>query len=300
MKGEVIQIVYHVQNLFNEMGITGFMTFSATMLGAVSLMLSNFARHVQANKFGIPIKIVHQANVGDSFGMWITLVSALGFGFFVPFLLLGAETAWWVIYLVMAVSSFLCLSFSKIYVIQGKPKETKYNGDVYTHKTDWTWMVHAILSLILALAFLRLRNMYQHVYIAGYETAFAEGFFARLWLFLAFFVTGVYVLVALASLSSNVMDKLFGGIEKMVTEIDGQTYLVAMRSSQYHWILIPCDFTENTYKSKIFRRMEIITCYARFEKNKFILCDMSKPPMEIRRLTGYKLVEKGVLKGDSP
>jgi len=68
-----------------------------------------------------------------------------------------------------------------------------------------------------------------------------------------------------------------------------------MRNSQYHWILIPCELSESTRVINKSGR-KITALYVRYEKNKFILCDMSHPPKEVRRLTGYTLVEKGVLK----
>jgi len=285
-----------IQNVFSEVSnITSFMTLSITILGAFSLLLSNFARYVQANKFGIPIKAMYQASMGDSIGIWITLVGTFGFGVFVPFLLLYANVNWWVIYAAMTASCFLALVISKCYIISGKDKERKFDGVVFVTETDITWRCLAVLSPIYAIAYMRVRNMYNHVYIEGYETAFAEGFFANLWLYAAFFGLGVYALMIILPLIHNVKEKLFGGLEKMVTEIDGQLYLVAMRNSQYHWILIPCVISKVEYM-KTKSGGSIGTNYMRFEKGKFLLCDMSHPPMEIKRLIGYTLIEKGVPK----
>ena len=290
------KIIHYIQNTFSEVGnITSFVTLSATVLGAFSLLLSNLARYFQANKFGIPIKAIQQANVGDSIGIWITLVGTLGLGVFVPILLLNVEAGWWFVYITMIVSCFFGLFISKCYVIAGKDKEKEFNGEVFVHETDVTELRLATISPIFAVAYMHVRSMFYHVYIVGCDTAFAEGFFAYLRLYASFFALGVYALMIIFPLFFNIKDKLSGGREKMVTEIDGQTYLVAMRNSQYHWILIPCEPCEVVYK-KLKSGGRIGSQYIRFEKGKFIICDMSHPPKEIRRLMDYNLVEKGVLK----
>jgi len=289
----------YIQNIFSEAGnITSFMTLSITILGAFSLLLSNLARYVQASKFGIPVKAMHQASVGDSIGIWVTLVGTLGFGIFIPFLLLYSNVNGWIIYAAMVASCFLGLVISKCYNIGGKDKERKFDDMVFVTETDITWRCLAVLSPIFAIAYMRVRNMYNHVYIEGYEIAFAEGFFASLRLYAAFFGLGIYALMITLPLIYNVKEKLFGGLEKMVTEIDGQLYLVAMRNSQYHWILIPCVISKVEYM-KTKSGGSLGTNYMRFEKGKFLLCDMSHPPMEIKRLIGYTLIEKGVPKKEA-
>jgi len=42
-------------------------------MGAAALFLSNIARYMQAKKYGIPIKAVSQATMGDSAAIWILL-----------------------------------------------------------------------------------------------------------------------------------------------------------------------------------------------------------------------------------
>ena len=56
-----------ILNIFSEMGnITGLVTFSITIFGALSLVIANLARYLQAQKFGIPIKMAHAASIADS------------------------------------------------------------------------------------------------------------------------------------------------------------------------------------------------------------------------------------------
>jgi len=172
-----------------------------------------------------PVKAIHQANVSDSIGIWITLVGALGVGFFIPFLLLNVNANWWIIYILVIASCFVGLFISKVYTIGGKPKEREFNGEVFIHETDQTWRFIAAVSPIFALAYMPVRSLYQHIFIIGYDTAFAEGFFAHLRLYAAFFGLGIYVLMIILPLIANIQEKLFGGLEKMVTEIDNQTYL---------------------------------------------------------------------------
>jgi len=283
--------MYYIQNILSgASSITSFITLSTTVLGVFALLLSNLARYFQANKFGIPIKAIHQASVGDSIGIWITLVGSLGFGIFIPFLLFNAELNWWIIYAAMIITCFFGILISKCYVIGGK-KEKRYNGQVFVYETDKTALSLAYLSPAFALGLMHLRSMYRHAYVSLYETAFAEGFFRNVLMYSAFIVAGIYILMLIPPLIYTIKEKLFGGMEKMVTEIDGKTYLVAMRNSQYAWILIHCELIEVKYD-----KMKISTLYVRFEKGKFIICDMSHPPREVKRLKNYGLMEKGVLK----
>jgi len=292
-------MIEQIQHIFGEAGnITSFITLSATILGAISLLLSNLARYMQANRYGIPIKAIYQASIGDSIGIWITLISTLGFGVFVPLFFLNIEAGWWVIYIAIAVSFFLSQGLSKTYTITGNNKEREFNGEVFVSETDITRYFQGVISLVAGVAYMHVRNMYRHTYVIGYDTPFAEGFFAHLRLYGAFFMLAVYVLLIAATLIISIMDKLFGGREKMLTEIDGQAYLVAMRNSQYHWVLIPCELTNVVYK-KLKSGGVLGNSYIRFERGKFLICDMSHPPKEIRR-AGGTLVEKGLPKVSKP
>jgi len=285
----------YIQNIFSEAStITSFVSLSVTILGAFSLLLSNLARYRQAGKLGIPIRAIYQASIGDSIGIWITLLSTLGLGVFIPVYFLGVTAPWWVLFVVVAVSCFLAQALSKTYIIAGKDKEKIFDGKTYVSQTDRTWITYTVIALLTALAYLHIHNYYQTLqFVRLYEVqiSFFRSYFILL--YIAFFMLGIYALFILSALVINILDKLSGGREKMVTEIDGKTYLVAMRNSQYHWVLVPCEFSTVEYTKAIGR---ISISYARFEKGKFIICDMSNPPREIKRLLGYNLIDKGTLK----
>jgi len=282
-------MIEQAQNFINDVGVISFMTFSATALGGVSLLLSNFARYFQARKFGIPIKALHQANISDSMGIWITLLGALGFGIFVPLLLLYAQWGRWPVYVAMVAALFVGLSMGGGYTIRGKKKETEFNGKVFLHDTDATWMFHLVVSLLIPFAYLRVRNVYRY--------DLAEGFFHSATFYFALFWVIFYVIALLLPLFFNLRDKLFGG-EKMITEIDGALYLVAMRSSQYHWLLVPCEILTKSYTVNENAAISgtISSTYVGFEKNTFIVRDLSGDALEIKRLVNCTLIEKGELK----
>lgn len=86
------------------------------------------------------------------------------------------------------------LLISKCYVVDGKTKEKEFEGEIYIHETDWTWRGLAAMAPIFAVAYMHVRNTYNYVFAAALEAPFAEGFFAHLRLYSAYFVLGVYVL----------------------------------------------------------------------------------------------------------
>lgn len=218
----------YFQEVFSEMGnITSFVTLAVTILGAVSLLLSNFARYVQAKRYGLPIKAVHQASVADSADLWIILMGAFGFGFFVPIALLNVDIPWPLLFIAVTFSCFFSLRLTKnINII------LNYNGK----RIDQAVVYIALASLVASAFYLRLHDAYYNFFISEVENT------GGLWLsIIAAAVFGAYFCVLIYALQRKIRNRLLGLQLVLTTEIDGQTYLVAMRHNQYQWFLVPCE-----------------------------------------------------------
>ncbi|MCL2407470.1 MAG: hypothetical protein FWC95_06020 [Defluviitaleaceae bacterium] len=286
-------MILYIQNIISGAGnIAGFITLSATVLGAVSLFLSNLARYRLGNKLGIPVKAMHQASIGDSVGIWITLLGGLGFGLFIPILVLDADMLWWVAVIIAFISFYCAQSMIRSYRRMRERYEEKNGARILTYR-DITWHNYLIVALIGAFSYAQVKDMYRQVFVNGFGfLEYTSGFWMNVRFYAAAIGLTACIYVVLSMLVYSIKTKLTGGREKMMTEIDGQTYLVAMRNSQYHWILVPCRFYS-------FRKQAIIGYnqfnYAEFVKGEFILCDMSDPPRKVTRIEGYQLIEKATI-----
>lgn len=279
-------------DMLGEVGtIASFLTVSVTLLGAAALFLSNLARYMQAKKYGIPIKAVSQATMGDSAHIWILLVRILGLGAFVPLILLTVVWPWWIVLPVAAVSFFLGQPSS----VLGRWRVVKrkaFKGRMYEIVSDITYRYIAVSSVICAIAYLRMHQAYHVIYASGWDN-FAENILGRLTFYLAAFAIGLYALQLASKFAVGIYTTLFGGTECMVVDIDGQKYLVAMRNSHYHWILIPCEpevVLLKTFKSGSTRTRSCI----RFTKGIFIIRDMSTLESPVKRMDGYTSIDIGV------
>ncbi|MCL2362138.1 MAG: hypothetical protein FWC73_10035 [Defluviitaleaceae bacterium] len=273
--------------------IASFMTIAVTLMGAAALLLSNLARYTQAKKYGIPIKAVSQATMGDSAAIWILLIRAVGLGVFVPLLLFNSGTSWpWWAVLPVILLSFYCALTANMTWRHITRKKKEFKGKTYIVEKDAAYMYSAGFTAMASMAYLPVRGVYQHIYIDGGERI-AEGFLGHSMFFLGAIVLGLYVLILANNLYFGIQDTLLGGKESMVVEIEGQTYVVAMRNSHYHWILVPCEpdvVVLKRYKSGNYSTQ----AFLRFSKGKFIVRDMSTLNVPIQRLYNYSPVDMGV------
>lgn len=280
---------------FSEIGsIATFATFSITVLGAVSLFIANMGRYFQAKKFGIPIKAVHQANIGESADLWVALVGALGFGVFVPVVLLGTEIYIWFMLAIAFVSFALGLLCTKNNARIAFDREVKKDGVTKTVNVDHTLHVIAVLALLATLAYFRLSGEYYHVFVA--QNGRQGGILANLLLIVSVLVMGLYMLVLLYMLTGGVRARMFGSGDIMTTEIDKKTYIVAMRHNQYNWILLPCEI-EDYHVEKVINKKTDFTIRtgvkrAIFVRGVFIMKDLSELPEPIVYRTSFQVMEK--------
>ena len=282
-------------NSLAEMGnFAGFITLAITILGAISLFLANMGRYIQAKKFGIPLRAVHQANISDSADLWVALVGALGFGVFIPVIMLNMDVSRWVLLIVVFAAFVLGLFSTKSNTGFSAKKRIKRDGNEYYVYKSITMQVFAGFALAGAIAYLHLFN----IYVA--EADSIGGFFAMLRMFIAVGVQGIYVLLLLLLLLTNVYRRLFGSGDIMTTVIDGQTYLAAMRHSLEKWILLPCDIEDYLKKKEAGRYMgkivgegiEYSVKNALFTRGSFIIKDLSTLPEPITYRTNFGVVEK--------
>ena len=283
-----------IQNALESFGasnITSLMTISVTIMGAVALLLSNLARYLQASKYGIPIKAASQATMGDSAAIWVLLIRMLGFGVLLPLFMLTVEWPWWSVYPVIAVSFFFAISAHLLMRFLG-PKKKEYKGKTYEIWVNYAYYHLAIVSAVLAVPYLRVRAVYQYVYIDGGEL-FSNGVGWNILFFVSAFFTGLYLLYLAYKFFWGIKVKLTGGYDSMVAEIDGQMYLVAMRSSHYYWILVPCELETvvvKQYKNGNTRTRDNIL----FVRERFIIKDLTTLDAPIKRMSKYGVVDMGI------
>jgi hypothetical protein len=249
----------YIANLLTDFNsATTFVALLATALGAVSLFLSNIARYTQAQKYGIPIKAMHQANIADSANVWVTLIGVLGFGVIIPVVLLGVDANSWLLGIVVAVGQFLAFIFTK----STRRTNVERKGKVI----NLTYCVFVLLPILSALGYVRLHGLFPS-FTFSFLTVMAF-----VWVALYLYALGVYFIDGLSAI-------LFGSKGGLMTvEVDGHLHLIVARSSAYHWIMLPCEYVE--YKHEVKRKTGSSTVtlsnYLVFERGKFIIRDLTE------------------------
>ena len=268
-------------------------TISTMVLGAISLFIANMGRFIQAKKFGIPIRAIHQANISDSADLWVALVGTLGFGIFVPFVMLTFDINIWIILPIILISFVLGLFSTKSLLKIRTNKKVIRDGKEYAVTRDFPFVLIACVALITAIAYIRLH----YVYINHIETGIGveNGFFAGFMTITALVVQSIYTLILLILLILNVLTRMSGSRDVMTTSIDGQDYIISMRHNIEKWILQPCvimsyeSFTNKA--SSLHDDIAIIL----FEKGDFIIRDLSSLPEPIKYHANSGVAEKGQL-----
>jgi len=279
-----------IQNTLGDVGsVASVLTISVTLMGAAALLLSNLARYTQAKKFGIPIKAVSQATMGDSAAIWILLIRALGFGVLIPLAMFSTSWSWWFLLPAAAISFFFALTSELVSRII-RTKKNVFKGKTYIVEKEGMYKYIAVISVLMSFAYWQMHSTYHVIYAGG---RFAEGFLGHTRFFLGVIGMAIYALLLAYIFYSGIKTIIFGGNESMVVVIEDQKYLVAMRNSHYHWILVPCEpdvvilkqFKKGGYRSKYVMR---------FEKGTFIIRDMSTINASIKRMKYYAPVDMGV------
>jgi len=263
-------MVDYITNLFTDFSsITGFVALAATVLGAVSLFLSNIARYTQARKYGIPIKVLFQANVADSANVWVTLIGVLGFGVIIPVMLLGIDANSWLLGIVIAVGQFLAFIFTK----STRRISTERKGKLI----PVTYVGFVLFPILSALGYVRLHGQFP-LFTLSVPTILAVAGMG-----LYFYALGLHFANGLSAI-------LFGSKGGLMTvEVDGQLHLIVARSSAYHWIMLPCEYVDYKHiaKKKTGDSTVTLASYLVFERGKFIVRDLTE-------LAGYIMqVEAG-------
>jgi hypothetical protein len=253
----------YITNLITDFSsATSFVALLATALGAVSLFLSNIARYIQAQKYGIPIKALHQANIADSANVWVTLIGVLGFGVVMPVVLLGIDVNSWLLGIVVAVGQFLAFIFTK----SSRRTLTERKGK----QINLTYFGFVLLSILSALGYIRLHGLFPS-FTFSFLTVMAF-----VWVALYLYALGVHFTYGLSSI-------LFGSKGGLMTaEVDGNLHLIVARSSAYHWIMLPCEYVEykRVVERKIGNKTVTLSTFFVFERGKFIVRDLTE-------FTGY-------------
>ena len=263
----------YITNLFTDFNsVATFVALSATALGAVSLFLSNIARYTQAQKYGIPIKAMHQANIADSANVWVTLIGVLGFGAIIPVVLLGIDANSWLLGIVVAVGQFLAFIFTK----STSTTNVERNGKVI----NLTYCAFVFSPILSALGYVRLHGLFPY-FTFSFLTVMA---FVGLALYL--YILGRHFTDGLSSI-------LFGSKGGLMTvEVDGHLHLIVARSSAYHWIILPCEYVEYKHvaKRKVGGSTVTLAKYLVFERGKFIIRDLTEFTGYIMQVeTGYSI-----------
>jgi len=266
-------MVYYITNLFSDFtSVASFVALAATVLGAVSFFLSNIARYAQAQKYGIPLKAFHQANIADSVNVWVTLIGALGFGVLLPVALLGVDTNAWLLGIAVAVGQFLALISTKSterIIVERKGKQIPV-----------THIGFCLLPILSALAFVHMHNQLPSFNLSVVTVM------ALLGMALYLYVLGRHFLNGLSAI-------LFGSKGGLMTvEIEGKLHLIIARSSSYHWIMLPCEHVDykRVIKKKDGGTTNYTSKYVVFERGKFIIVDLTELSGYITQVeTGYSI-----------
>jgi len=240
--------------------LASYSTIFIMMLTLISLLLANLARYAQAKKYGVPLKMVHQASIPDSLDIWITLLCVLGFGMVLPWVLVSADIFTWLAFIIIAMSCLSGIVFSKTkagYTARNK------KGEV-VRDVDFKWVFYA--QAVLAFTYLHHTVEME----AGRIHSILTG--------IAYFFIGLYMIYMLVALVADILMKIRGSREILTVEYNEQTYLIAMRHVKNYWVLLPYTIERDYPKGTIYvggkteqDKVDIIV----YKKGQFIVRDIS-------------------------
>jgi len=281
-------------NLTDINNLTGVATISTMVLGAISLFIANMGRFIQAKKFGIPVRAVHQANISDSADLWVALVGTLGFGIFIPLIMLNLDVSWWLRLIIAFIAFALGILSTKSLLKIQTSKKVKRDGKEYAVTKDFPILLISCIALITTTAYMRLHYIYNLDTITNGRII--GDFFPSLLNIVVIVIQGCYVLCLLLLLILNVFTRMTGSRDIMTTAIDGQNYLITMRHNLDKWILQPCEILDyETYFNKVSSAHNDVKIVL-FEKGVFIIKDLSSLTEPIYYHANSGIAEKGHIK----
>ncbi|MCL2363486.1 MAG: hypothetical protein FWC71_02355 [Defluviitaleaceae bacterium] len=247
--------------IFDELDfITANITTIILFLTLLSLTLANVARYAQAKKYGIPLKMIHQVSIPDSFDIWITLICVLGFGIVVPWAMQSAAVYPWLAISIITASCLLGSLASPF--VAGATLKDKQGNIVRVINFKWIICALGILAFIY-LHFLPTND--PHLFI-------------RILAIVARILRGLYVFIFALSLITDIVRKIFGAKDILTVQINEDLYLIAMRHVHNFWVLIPCTMTKDYPRGNITLggkkeedKVDVIT----YIKGDFIVRDIS-------------------------
>jgi len=238
--------------------VAGSITLGITIITSISLLIVNLARFFQATKFGLPLKMINQASLPDSLDLWLICISAFGFGMLLPDFLANSD-----IFIPLRIVGIFLLCWINLLLLRSKAnfKMASAAGSLYISIGTSKHFV-AITSLLATCAYI-------YMGIAHNTWVTDTGFDGHLIFHILFHITNVilYVYAALIILIflTCLASKLYGDKENMTVEINGHTYLLAVRHNAYSWVLMPCTLGEKEDGKK----------FITYKKGRFIIRDMS-------------------------
>ncbi|MCL2361276.1 MAG: hypothetical protein FWC73_05635 [Defluviitaleaceae bacterium] len=254
-------------NIFLDMtgNIATSITLAITLVTAASLLLVNVARYFQAKKYGIPLKMVSQASLPDSLDLWVILISAFGFGRFLPGFITNLDIN---MFAALAIAFISC--FASIMLLKGKAYFKHYHkaGNYSEIQIGLSEKANGIaaFSLIVACLFLYVGYVNRSM-IVDYEFI-GNSFFYVLYRAASILLIIYRILIGVL-FAVCVLAKIYGDKDTMTVDIDGQPYLLATQHSQFQWVLVPCVFEKNK------REDGGLDDIVKFIKGRFIIRDMS-------------------------
>ncbi|MCL2407565.1 MAG: hypothetical protein FWC95_06510 [Defluviitaleaceae bacterium] len=255
----------YIRNIFSDFSsVAGFVTLTITIFGVISVLLSNMARYTQCGKYGIPVKAALQMNIADSMNVWITLIGSAGLGIVLPVALLGMDISGWVIVPIITIMGVIAFIFTKSGIRFSIIGEHSSNLIVFFQS-----------SLIFAFSYLRIHGL-----VSSQSTgivSYGGGFFSLLLTIIACLGLLFHFTILFIFFKSGLTRMLYGSKGGLMTvDIDGQTHLIIMKNSSYHWILLPCTVKYFSSRKKTFfidvtRKGRYIV----FTRGKFIVRELS-------------------------
>ncbi|MCL2571331.1 MAG: hypothetical protein FWE11_02925 [Defluviitaleaceae bacterium] len=264
------------ERVFSLLGELDFIVSNITaiimILTLISLLIANLARYVQAKNYGIPLKMVHQASIPDSLDIWITLISVLGFGLVIPWIMLSIDLHITIVFAVVFVSCLFGVASTRATVGGVRKRE-----GMEDQRIDLSWYFYVLLALFTAIAFIYLHFAMRRVGGDYYEVS--GGFLWTVFTVVARIQQGLHIFLILTLLVVNMYRKIYGNQDLMTVSIDDQVYLIAMRHVSNYWILIPCSLDRAEERAALYlsrKAKRDIVDVIRFTKGKFIVRDISQ------------------------
>jgi|GEM_PF-2401723 len=222
--------------------ITTHITAIVMILTLISLLLANLTRYLQAKKYGIPLKMIHQASIPDSLDIWVTLVVVLGLGIVLPFAIIYVRIPGIAVFFIVLMSVFLIMLY--VGTKFGRTKHDKAGNIV--KNIDYSNHFYAVVAVLAACA----TTFLHHDAHLNVSVDTQSGVMSFLIIF-ARILRGVALIPIVGGLGRRLYNGISGNQDFMTIEIDDVLHLIAMRHVLNYWVLIPCTLEKTASKSEI-------------------------------------------------